>query len=127
MGFQLRVVRGGLRVVRSDSNGRIQLLFRHGVIAACMPRMAFGQPHRAHRAATQNTINAYGVSSVFGATREEAAALTQHWTNAVLIRFDEAESGDFSSMAPVSLHGVTEGAGRDGCAEAEAVAAHFAM
>ena len=92
-----------------------------------MPRMAFDQTHRAHRAATQNTVNANGVSGVFGAAREEAAARPQHRANAVLVRFDQAERGNFADVAFAECHAITEDAGRGGCVAGAATAVDFAM
>ena len=130
VGFQLRVVRGWLCVGYGNRIGRRCFLFRHRIKAAGMPRMALCQPHRTHRAATQHTVFANGVSGVLRAAWEKATTLTQHRSHAVLIGFDEAEGRDLTEIALVGGHAVAEGAGRGGCncaaTETAAAAADFA-
>ena len=112
-----------------DGNiGRIRFLFRHGVVPASMPRMAFGQPRYAHHAASQHTTFADSVSGVLGAAWEEAAARPEHRADAVLVGFDQAQGGDLSDVAFAGSHAGIDGAVRGACASDEAAtAADFAM
>ena len=61
--------------------------------------MAFSQTHRTHRCATEHTVFANGLGRIFGAAWEEATALTEHRTNAVLIGPDEPQRSGAGGVA----------------------------
>lgn len=89
VGFQLEVGRNGVRGSRpSVLRGAF---FWNRIVAASMPRVAFGEALRAHSCAANHAVRADGLSGVLGAARKESAALAQHRTNAVLISLDQTK------------------------------------
>ena len=62
-----------------------------------MPRVTLGETERRHAGTANYTVFANGFSCVFGAAWKEAAALTEHRTNAVLIGLDQTERGSASN------------------------------
>ena len=101
VGFQLEVRRNRTR--RRRLRSLRGAFFWNRIVAASMPWVAFGEALRAHRCAANHSVRTNGLSGVFGAARKKSAALSEHRTNAVLIRFYQAKRDRASRVGALRL------------------------